>query len=465
MKHRLTYRACAFCVAALCNGTRVTAYAARKTQEGIRRMNMSQTVYFSIEIWGAFFSLIAALTILLTRHFDKSGSRKLMLTLLCSAALMIADGISTFFRGNPMESARLIERWSTFAVYFLSFLIIPLSAQYVSQIIYKRSGGFKLYWELVEWGIFIFGAVVLIINEIYPFIFRIDDAGRFVRMPYFFWLPGLIGFTGILTTLAVALQYSKYMLKIEIAAIVSFLTLPLIGIIIKLFNPESPFVTIAIVVSVIILFVSYEAGYVRFLVEKEKNLSEEKLKLVNQQMKPHFIFNTLTLIRFQCLTAPKEAAETVTEFSNYLRGITDYLTEEDCISVEAELDIVKNYLDIQSKRFGESIQYEYDIEETDFDVPPFSIQTLVENAIHHGFKSGQTEKGLVRISTKKDGENRIVTVEDNGTGFDTGALQKKGKNAVGIANTRNRVEIMCKGELLIESEPGKGTRAVLVIPE
>lgn len=209
-------------------------------------------------------------------------------------------------------------------------------------------------------------------------------------------------------------MYSKYMMKIERAAVVSFLTLPLAGIIIKLFNPETPFVTIAIVISVIILFISYETSYAQFLVEKEKILTEEKLKLVNQQMKPHFIFNTLTLIRFQCKTAPNEAAQTVTEFSNYLRGITDYLTEEDCISVEAELDIVKNYLQIQSKRFGEGVKLEYDIQETDFDVPPFSIQTLVENAVHHGLKSGKMDKGLVRVTTKKSGKNRMVIVEDNG---------------------------------------------------
>ncbi len=428
-------------------------------------MDIRQTVYFSIEMWGAFFSLIAALTILLTRHFDKSGARKLMLAMLCSAALMICDCMSIWFRGNISENSHIIERWATFAVYFFSFLIIPLSAQYVSQIIYKRSGGFKLYWEFIEWGIFIFGALLLIANEIYPFIFYIDDASRFIRMPFFFWLPSLIGFIGILTTMAVALVYSKYMMKIERAAVVSFLTLPLAGIIIKLFNPETPFVTIAIVISVIILFVSYETSYVQFLVEKEKILSEEKLKLVNQQMKPHFIFNTLTLIRFQCKTAPNEAAQTVTEFSNYLRDITDYMTEEDCISVEAELDIVKNYLQIQSKRFGDGIKLEYDIEETDFDVPPFSIQTLVENSIHHGLNSGKKDKGLVRISTKKHGRNYIVTVEDNGKGFDTSELNNTGKSSVGITNTRHRVEIMCKGELKIESEQGKGTRAVIVIPE
>lgn len=426
-------------------------------------MDERQIVYFSIEIWGAFFSLIAALTILLTRHFDKSGSRKLMLAMLCSAALMICDGITIYFRGNPSPSAVFIERWATFAVYFLSFLIIPLSAQYVSQIIYKRSGGFKLYWELIEWGIFIFGAVVLIVNAIYPFMFYVDDVGRFVRMPFFFWVPSLIGFTGILTTLAVALKYSKYMMPIERAAVVSFLVLPMAGIIIKLFYPETPFVTIAIVVSSIILFVSYEASYVQFLVEQEQKLSEAKLKLVNQQMKPHFIFNTLTLIRYQCLTAPNDAAQTVSEFSNYLRGITDYLTEEDCISVETELDIVKNYLRIQSKRFGDGIKVEYDIEETDFDVPPFAIQTLAENAVHHGFKSGQGDKGLIKVSTKRDKNKRIVTVEDNGAGFDVREMEKKG--SVGIKNTRNRVKIMCGGELTIESEPGKGTRATIVIPE
>ena len=426
-------------------------------------MDERQIVYFSIEIWGAFFSLIAALTILLTRHFDKSGSRKLMLAMLCSAALMFCDGVSIFFRGNPSTSALVIERWSTFAVYFLSFLIIPLSAQYVSQIIYKRSGGFKLYWELIEWGIFVFGALLLIVNAIYPFIFYVDDVGRFVRMPYFFWVPSLIGFTGILTTLAVALKYSKYMMPIERAAVVSFQVLPMAGIIIKLFYPETPFVTIAIVVSSIILFVSYEASYVQFLVEQEQKLSEAKLKLVNQQMKPHFIFNTLTLIRYQCLTAPNDAAQTVSEFSNYLRSITDYLTEEDCISVETELDIVKNYLNIQSKRFGDGIKVEYDIEETDFDVPPFSIQTLAENAVHHGFKSGQGDKGLIKVSTKRDKNKRIVTVEDNGAGFDVREMEKKG--SVGIKNTRNRVKIMCGGELTIESGPGKGTRAVIIIPE
>lgn len=428
-------------------------------------MDFSRSILFSIEIWGAVFSLIASLTIVLTRHFDRNGSRKLLLVMLCSAALMICDAVSILFRGDTSEIGHVIEKYSTSAVYFLSFLIIPLSAQYVSQIIYKRTKGFKLYWELVEWGIFIFGAAMLALNEFYPFIYRIDPIGAYLRMPFLFWLPAFVGFAGILTTLGVAVQYMKYMLKVEKAAVVSFLTLPLLGIVIKLFYPNLPLVTIAIVISTIILFISYETSYVHFLLEQEKVISSEKLKLVNRQIKPHFVFNTLTLIRYQCLTEPAEAAKTVSEFSNYLRGITDYLTEEDCISVEIELDIVKNYLNIQSKRFGDEIEIVYEINDTDFDVPPFSIQTLVENAVHHGLKDGQREKGFIRISTEKDRKKHIVMVEDNGEGFDASEMKKDSSNSVGINNTRNRIEIMCKGELIVESGPEQGTRVKMIIPD
>lgn len=59
----------------------------------------------------------------------------------------------------------------------------------------------------------------------------------------------------------------------------------------------------------------------------------------------------------------------------------------------------------------------------------------------------------------------MVVVEDNGAGFDTKKLKKKDKGSVGITNTQNRVEIMCGGELKIESESGKGTKAVIIIPE
>ena len=132
----------------------------------------------------------------------------------------------------------------------------------------------------------------------------------------------------------------------EMASILETYCKPCNLVVISEFVYRFPCTNIAVVVSTIILFVSYESYYAQYLVEQQKKLSEERMRLVNRQMQPHFIFNTLSLIRYQCLNAPEEAAETINDFSDYLRSTTDLMLETECISFERELDIVKNYIRI-----------------------------------------------------------------------------------------------------------------------
>ena len=103
------------------------------------------------------------------------------------------------------------------------------------------------------------------------------------------------------------------------------------------------------------------------------------------------------------------------------------MLETECISFERELDIVKNYIRIQKKRFEDELSAEYHISDTDFDVPPYAVQTMVENAVQHGIRDGNSGKGTVIITTKKIKKLHIITIEDNGCGFDTSILEKKGK--------------------------------------
>ena len=428
-------------------------------------MQTIQYIHFSVEMWGALFSLVGVLIVFLTRYFDKVGSRKLMLVLLCSALLMISDGLAWLFRGNPTEAGYYIVRIANFCSFFFGFLIMPLAAQYISHLIYVRSNGIKLYWEIFEWGIFIFGAALLILNEFVPYIYTFDRTNTYQRLPYFFWLPGFIAFVGAVITLGVALAYKKYMMTLENAAIISFLSLPIIAIILQIIFYGISFANLAIVISTVILFVSYEAYFAQYLVDKEKQVNEAKLRMVNRQMHPHFVFNSLALIRHQCLTDPEQAAETINEFSAYLRSTTDLLTESECISFERELDIVRHYISIHEKRFDKTLNVQYDIRDTEFDIPPFSLQTLVENALHHGINDGQLENGKITILTEKVGKKHIVTVEDNGNGFDTAILNDENNHHVGIKNTRERITAMCSGTLTIESAPGKGTKVTMVIPD
>ena len=427
-------------------------------------MQTIQYIHFSVEVWGALFSLVGVLIVFLTRYFDKVGSRKLIMVLQCSTLLMISDGIAWLYRGNPSEEAYYIVRIANFASLFFGFLIMPLAAQYVSHLIYIRSNGVRLYWEIYEWGIFIVGTILLIVNVFFPFIYTFDATNTYQRMPYFFWIPGFIGFVGVVITLSVAIAYNQYMIKIENAAIISFLSLPIIAIVLQMIFKDVSFVNIAIVISTVILLISYESYFAQYLIKKEKQVNEDKLRMVNHQMQPHFVFNSLALIRHQCLTDPEEAAQTINEFSAYLRSTTDLLTESECISFEKELDIIRNYINIHERRFDKRLNVQYSIRETEFDVPPFSIQTLVENALHHGINNGQLEDGMITISAERIKNKHIVIVEDNGNGFDTAVLDAESGQRVGIKNTTDRIRLMCNGTMHIESAVGRGTKVTIMIP-
>ncbi len=399
----------------------------------------------------------------MTRFFDRTGSRKLIFVMLCSLALMLCDSLTWLSPVNSSLAVSYLVRITYFGAFFLGMLNMAVSAEYITHLIYKRSG-FDLKWKYIEWFFFLVGTVLLIINLFNPYIYTFDANNTYIRLRDFFWLPDLVIFIEAAISLSVAIACLKYLLPMERVAMISYLTLPMIAIIISEFFYGASCTNIAVVISTIILFISYESYYAQYLVEQQKNLNEERLRLVNHQMQPHFIFNTLALIRYQCLNSPNEAADTINDFSDYLRSTTDLMLETECISFEKELDIVKNYIRIQKRRFEDELIAEYNISDTAFDVPPYSVQTIVENAVIHGIRDGNSGKGKIIITTKRIKNQHIITVEDDGCGFDASLLNNKASKNVGIKNTMQRIEVMCRGTMTVESTPGAGTKVTITIP-
>lgn len=127
-----------------------------------------------------------------------------------------------------------------------------------------------------------------------------------------------------------------------------------------------------------------------------------------------------------------------------------------------ELACIEDYIELQKMRFENSFQFEKDIECTDFKVPPLSLQTLVENSIHHGLRK-RKGNGLLKFTTLKKSGNIFVIIQDNGVGFDVQELQNMKGN--GIRNSRTRIELLTGGSLEIVSEPDCGTKVTVKIPE
>lgn len=139
------------------------------------------------------------------------------------------------------------------------------------------------------------------------------------------------------------------------------------------------------------------------------------------------------------------------------------LSADKPIGFGKELEHVKHYLNIELMRFHDKLNVIYDIETTQFRLPTLTLQPIVENAVRYGITKTYCG-GTVKISSREEEADWVVTVQDNGAGFDPEAVYYDGRTHIGIQNVRNRLAVMCNGTLTIDSVLNKGTLAVITIP-
>jgi two-component system LytT family sensor kinase len=206
---------------------------------------------------------------------------------------------------------------------------------------------------------------------------------------------------------------------------------------------------------------------VEILLEKEHSLVlQARLDALRRQINPHFLFNALNSISSSIRTDPERARQLIVKLSDILRRLLG--TEEDFVPLQQELSFIDAYLDIEVARFGEDtlrIERELDPRTLTVRVPAMVLQPIVENAIRHGLLP-KVGGGTIRISTmQRDGET-VITVEDDGIGIPEGKMGMLFEQGIGIRNVNERLKAAYgpSHQLHIESIPGEGVRAEIVIP-
>ena len=200
------------------------------------------------------------------------------------------------------------------------------------------------------------------------------------------------------------------------------------------------------------------------LAQHEKKQTEMQTALMLSQIRPHFLYNALTAIRYLCRKNPVEAYTALGWFSEYLRGNMDALSNGRMISFEKELEHIRTYLLLEQMRFGDELKVEYDIQYQDFSLPTLTAQPIVENAVRHGATMNE-KGGRITIRSEKTEDGAVITVTDNGLGFDPAAPMTEGRNHFGLENVRGCLVATGCGDLRIESVPGKGTTVTIIIWE
>lgn len=205
------------------------------------------------------------------------------------------------------------------------------------------------------------------------------------------------------------------------------------------------------------------------VVELEKQsqlLVHSELKALQAQINPHFLFNALMIIASLCRTDSIKARELVLHLGNYFRK--NISGGKQLINLSEEINHIKSYVAIEKARFDDKLEVNYHIDETvDLQLPPLTLQPLVENAIKHGILK-KKEGGVVNIQVTQSTEKITIKIEDNGIGIPqdrVGELLNHDRktNSIGINNVNQRLMNIfgLQYQMSIESEVGLGTRVVM----
>ena len=178
------------------------------------------------------------------------------------------------------------------------------------------------------------------------------------------------------------------------------------------------------------------------------------------QMRPHFIYNTMMSIYYLCKQDADKAQQVTLDFTTYLRKNFTAIVGENLVPFKDELEHTRAYLAVEQAQHEDMLYVEYDTPHTDFSVPPLTLQPLVENAVKHSLDPNG-DPLRIYIKTRKKDEGSEIIVENNGLDYQP---SDDNEPHIALSNIKQRLELMCKGEMTIIPRKGGGTIVTVMIP-
>jgi two-component system, LytTR family, sensor histidine kinase AlgZ len=232
---------------------------------------------------------------------------------------------------------------------------------------------------------------------------------------------------------------------------------------------EALIISYAIAIVLLLAAIGYQrlrqraAAVERMAVSERQAALTAQLRELQSRTNPHFLFNSLNAVASMIPTDPIRAEQTVERLANVLRHSLQR-TRRSWMHVAEEIDVVREYLEIESVRFGERLAFRIDVDPRikRVNIPPMALEPLVENAVLHGVGSARAG-GTIAIVGRRVGDELELSVSDDGPGCGGSVHAGTG---TGLADLRERLRLIYGRDdlLVIERGPTGGCRAVLTLP-
>ena len=213
------------------------------------------------------------------------------------------------------------------------------------------------------------------------------------------------------------------------------------------------------------VIIAIQQAYLYFQESQERAmlLRESELQMLRMQLQPHFFFNTLNAISALTHRAPEQANQLIARLGDMLR-ISLQKDKAQMVTLKEEVEFVETFLQIHKTLMGERLRVEMEIdpETRDALVPNMLLQPIVENAVEHGLAPLEAG-GTVSISVRRQDEDLILEVSDNGQGFTASRAESGG---IGLSNTRARLANLYNGshQISVLRTPGGGATVRIRLP-
>ena len=415
------------------------------------------TINFAISIAGLVVCILGLLMAITGSAPEKRTKRYFIAFFSLLIAYVAANLLSQIEGGrNGMKLFLFLESA------FSSILTLLLTVFLLSQS--GENKCLRSVWFRIAAALWVVYMALLIYTQFSTAIYFYDAQGVYHRGPFYPVLlvpPILI----MLLNLFVLWRRRERFSHKQRVAFAVYILLPLLTMLIQMLFFGLYVIVLGTAVAALFMFLYIQRDQADRYAKQEAENARLRVDIMLSQIQPHFMYNTLGAIGHLCKNDP-EAKAAVNRFSRYLRHNMDSLTQSAPIPFTTELEHTKSYLELEQLRFPEELNVEYDLQCTAFLLPTLTLQPLAENAVRHGVRQSESGAGTVKISTRETPDHYEITVTDDGAGFDVDAdVPDDGQSHVGLSNVRERLRRISGGELRIESAPGRGCRATILLPK
>ena len=289
--------------------------------------------------------------------------------------------------------------------------------------------------------------------------FYVTEDNVFVRGQL--WAASLAPMAAILIlNLIGAVRRRKKLSKKYFIGLLIYMIPMTITVILHMFIAIEVLVVLGMALFALIMFGLILSDNVEHDMDQQREIAHQRASVMVLQMRPHFIYNTMTTIYYLCKQDADKAQQVTLDFIDYLRHNFNAIASEDAVPFDDELKHTQSYLAVEKAQHENNLFVEFDTPVTRFRLPPLTLQPLVENAVKHGMDPNAGPL-TISVRTEQNDAGVLITVEDNGRGFDP---SDKSKPHPAIDNIESRLKQQCGGSLTVSPREGGGTKVKISIP-